>query len=262
MSALDLLNKPITFGRTKNAAPVEPTVDAPVTDPPPSPAVAKAEPPRATLIALGGQPRANLLPPSVILAQRGRRAVRVMLAVVVAAAVIVVAGIAGSGWWALTQSAALAAERARTDQLLADQAQYADVNAAIAGLTKRTDAVALVGASDILWADYLALVRGTLPDGTALTGASIEATSPISAVTPDESALNRDRAASIVMTVSSQDLPAVQSLIDQLATLPGYTDAVLNSINLDPSGLYLATVSLGVDESVYSARFALEEDDE
>lgn len=233
------LTKPITFGRPKTATAVGDERSAPA--------------------ALGGVPRANLLPPSVIAAQRGRKAVRGMVAGVVVAAVVVVAGVGATGWLAVSANMDLATERALTEELVAEQSQYADVSSALSGVADRSVALQSVGTTDVLWSEYLAAVRATLPQGMLLTGIVVDASSPLSAISADTSALSADRAASISLTVTTPDLPSVQSWIDSLASLPGYSDAVLNAISRDQAGFYQSVVTLSVSDAIYSGRFSKED---
>jgi hypothetical protein len=172
--------------------------------------------------------------------------------------VVVVAGVAASGWLAVSASSDLATERARTEALVAEQAEYADVSSALAGVADKRGALETVGQTDVLWSDYLSAVRATLPQGMLVIGIAVDATSPLSTIASDTSALGADRAATITLTVTTPDLPSVQAWIDSLAGLPGYSDAVLNAISRDQTGFYQSVVTLSVDDTVYSGRFAEE----
>jgi Tfp pilus assembly protein PilN len=108
-------------------------------------------------------PRVNLLPPEVRSARRLRRTQQVLA--VVTAAVLVGLG----GAYALarheegTADREVAATRAKTAQLQAAQARYADVPKVYAEVDALKSARAAAMASDVLWFDYLDRLAGTDP---------------------------------------------------------------------------------------------------
>lgn len=211
-----------------------------------------------SIAGVGSTPRAHLLPPSVIAAQRGRRQVRVMIAGLVALSVVVAAGVGAAGYLAISRTAVLDAERATTSQLAADQAQYSDVAASLSAIDSLTSARSTVGALDVDWAAYIAQIRGLMPEGFALTGVTIDSSTPISAVPAQSGTLAADRVASLRLTVSSPELVPSTQWIDGLATLPGYVDAALTSSTRDDNGTYRTTVTLAVDSTVYSGLYTTE----
>ncbi|MFD1714759.1 hypothetical protein ACFSBZ_09780 [Amnibacterium flavum] len=249
MSSLSL-TKPITFGKKKTSEGAD-AVDTARTS---GAAIATATP------GLGGVPRANLLPPSVLDAAKGRRAMRGMMVGLAFAVVVAVAGSAAAGVFAMSRSVALAMERANTDTLLAQQLKYSDVSTTLSSISTLTAAQQAVGATDVVWADYLASVRAALPAGVQITNISVEATSPTTAVATGATALSLPRAASLSLTVTSGDLASVRAWMDNLAGLPGYADALLGSVTLSPEGVYESVVSLGVNGEIYSGRFTTTED--
>lgn len=232
------LTKPITFGRRKTDAV---TVQS-----------------HAVPGALGGIPRANLLPPSVLALAHGRRVMRGMLVAVACAVAVAVAGSAAAGVFAMSRGTALAEERAVTDSLLAEQLEYSDVSTTLTSIATLDGAREAIGATDVLWADYLQTVRAVVPSGVSITGLTLQSTSPTTVVVTGASALSVPSVATLSLTTTSSDLASVTAWMDDLAALPGSLDAMLGTVSLSPSGLYEAVVTLSVDQSIYSNRFAAE----
>ncbi|WP_210507544.1 hypothetical protein [Naasia sp. SYSU D00057] len=211
-------------------------------------------------LVLGAAPRANLLPPSVVAARRGRRVLRLLLLAVVAAAVVVALAIGGASFAVAGSAASLQAERAKSDALLAEQAEYSDVTALLSDRTRLTSERALAAATDVDWAAYLLLVRGTLADGMALVGADVTATTPLEQIVQPTAPLQSARVATLVLTASAPDLPAVEQWLADLQTLPGYADAIPGAITVDQDGNLQAQVTVGVSDAAYSHRFDPEGD--
>jgi Tfp pilus assembly protein PilN len=200
------------------------------------------------------EPRANLLPPSVLAAQRGRVAVRRVVIAVVLVAATAVAAVVLAVLNAGVAQAQLDGARAQTDDLVAQQAQFSEVGATIADIDRLTAARSAVGASDVLWADYLDKITATLPAGVTFTSIDIQATTPVNVVEQSVAPLAATRVAALTFTVSSGDLASVEAWIDALGGLPGYVDATLTSVTQSETS-YQSTVALSLDETIYSGRF-------
>lgn len=239
------LTKPITFGK-KKSKPVD--------------AATKTTATVTVAAGFGGVPRANLLPPSVLQAAKGRQVLRGMMIALAASVAVAVAGSALAGVFAMSHGMALAEGRAKTDALLAQQLEYADVSTTLSSIDALGAARQAVGSTDVLWADYLSELRGTLPTGVQITAATVEATSPTTVVAVGASALSAPQAANLKLTVSSSDLASVQAWMNNLGGLSGYADAMLTSVTRSPEGVYASVVSLSVDDTIYSGRFATTED--
>ncbi len=206
-------------------------------------------------LLVGAPPRANLLPPSVLTAQRGRKAVRVVLFMVVASIVVVALGM-GAASVVVTQSAvALAEERAKSDALLAAQAEYSDVSQMMAIRSRLLSERAAAAATDVDWAGYLGLVRGTLAPGMELQSADVQASTPLEQIVQPTAPLMAPRIATLSLTASAPDLAAVESWLAALQTLPGYTDAMPGSISAAEDGTLTAQVTVGVGDAAWSHRF-------
>lgn len=237
MSAISL-TKPISFTRKSTAA-----------------SGAKAT---AVANGLGGVPRANLLPPSVLAARKARQDVRRILLALIVTVVLALAASGVSAVRAAGAAAQLDAERARTNALLAQQAEFGEVSALEASIDRLNSARVTLGATDVDWAAYLTGIRATLPEGVVLTGATVStitAGAPAAVDADGNPVADAGYVATLQLTVGSADLASVPSWADRLAALPAVVDATLLSVTQGDAG-YVSVVSLGVDEQIYSGLYA------
>lgn len=233
MSALTALNRPLTLR-------------APAT---------KA---RKSPLVVGGVPRADLLPPSVMAERRLRRAARGVGIGLIASLVLVLGGVAASFVHATTAAVVLEAERARTNELLASQSEYAEVSAALGSIDRLSQAESAVGAMDVEWQPYLSEIESMLPAGTTVTSVNVTAATPTVALPESLGAAGDTRAATLMYTVAGPDLAAMRDWLLALTELEGYSSAMLLSVS-DVQGLYSAQVEIGVNSDIYSNRFAVAE---
>jgi hypothetical protein len=71
--------------------------------------------------------------------------------------------------------------------------------------------------------------------------------------------LAQPRAASIALELTSPELPTVPEWLVGLKTLPGYAGSSPGSFTRSDSGSYAVSLTVNVNESALSHRFATEE---
>jgi Tfp pilus assembly protein PilN len=207
-------------------------------------------------LILGGPPRADLLPPEVGLAARGRVLRRNAIAVIVLAILVVVAAYAGAAFLAVGAQAQLDAANARTQELLTEQAKYAEVKQVTSMLEKATVAQRVGTSTEIDWKDYLNDIQASLPAGTLVTNVVAETATPVTAFAPPSVPLQGDRIGELRFTATSTSLPDVQKWLDALATLDGFVDASPGSVTLnDQTGTYEVTITMHVNKLALLLRF-------
>lgn len=229
MSALSAMNRPITLGRRA------------------------ARPPRSPLV-LGGVPRADLLPPSVVAERRLRHAARAVGIALITTLVIVLGAVGASFAHSFAATAALDAERERTNELLASQSEFSEVSSALGAIDRLSAARAAAGTTDIEWGPYLARVAALLPPGTTVGSVVVTAATPTTPLPAAVGASGKPLAATMLYTVTGPDLAAVRDWMLALRGLPGYAGAALQSAS-EADGLYSAQVQIAVDQGIYSGRF-------
>ncbi|WP_223691859.1 hypothetical protein [Leifsonia poae] len=208
-------------------------------------------------LAVGAEPRVDLLPPEVR-AQRKSRSQHRMLGVgVLGVLVLTFAGVGGASALSLTAQSDLALSQTETGSLLAQQQKFIEVRK-VQEEVKLVQAAQEVGAStEIDWRDYLLKVQATLPAEVVLQTINIDSSSPLTAYTQPTVPLQGARVATLSFTAQSPTLPQVPSWLDSLASLPGFVDATPGSVTLDDqTHQYTVNIVMHINEAAYSKRFA------
>jgi len=205
-------------------------------------------------LVVGGPPRANLLPPEVILKRKQLKTRRALRAGVVLVAVVTAAACVGTFGIASVAQVQLAAAQDTQTRLVAEQGAYStvrDVQDTIETIT----AGQLVGSStEIAWQDYLTQLQGTLPAGVLLKNVSIESGTPMSAFGQSDGPLQGARVAALTFTATSATLPTFPEWLRSMAQLPGFVDATPGSVKQE-NGIYIASVLMHIDAEAFSMRF-------
>lgn len=207
-------------------------------------------------LILGGPPQANLLPPEVGIAARGRILRRNAIALIVLAILIVVAAYAGASFLAVGAQAQLDASNAQTQKLLTEQGKYAEVRQVTSMLEKATIAQRVGTSTEIDWKAYLTAIQKSLPAGTLVTNVVTETSTPFTAFAPPSVPLQGDRIGELQFTATSTSLPNVQKWLDALATLNGFVDASPGSVTLNATAkTYEVTITMHVNKFALLLRF-------
>lgn len=212
---------------------------------------------RGAIVAIGGEPRVDLLPPEVRAERKSARTVRrVWLGVVGVAAVMIIASAAAT-LLATSAKSSLASAQTNTSTLLAEQSKYQPLQSAQSDVALVEAAQSVGGSTEIDWNSYLAKVQSTLPSGVTITAIDLTSSSPLQPYAQASAPLQGTRVATLTFTATSSTLPSVPTWLDGLTTLPGYADASPGSVSYDDSSqLYTADVTMHIDEAAYSGRFA------
>lgn len=207
------------------------------------------------VIAIGGLPRVDLLPPEVRLERHAAVNVRRAWTGVVGLAVLV--GVASATAALYNQSAnnTLLAAQNQTAVLSGQSAKYSSVKT-IQGKVDMIDAARKVGGStDIDWPSYLAKVQATLPTGMTLSTVSITSASPVVAYAQSTTPLQGQRIGTLTFAATSAELPAVPTWLTNLGSLPGFADASAGTVSLS-SGVYTSNVVVHINEKALSNAYA------
>jgi hypothetical protein len=212
-------------------------------------------------IAVGGVPRADLLPLEIRREHKGRKTRRKLVWSVVAVVLLVFVGTGASYYFALTSQLSLLAAQERTNELLAEQSKYSEVRVVQEELAD-VEAAQRVGAgTEIDWKAYLDLVEASLPNGVAILAVDIEGASPLLDYEQPTGPLQGMRVATLTFGAATETLPNTDAWLRALAELPGYTDANPDSITIDDAtGLYKTVISMHIGEGAWSERFVPEDE--
>jgi hypothetical protein len=218
------------------------------------PQITIGRPRAAAPLVVGGQPRANLLPPEIILKRKQlktRRSLRfgvVLVAIGTAAACALTFGVAS-----VAQVQLQLAQDTQT-QLVAEQATYAEVRDVQLTIATITAGQQVGGSTEVNWQDYLIKVQGTLPAGVTLKTVDIESGTPMSAFQQSDGPLQGARVAALTFTATTATPASVPDWLRAMAKLPGFVDATPGSLSVQ-DGVYTATVLMHINAEAFSLRF-------
>ena len=218
--------------------------------------VSWARKPSAPLLAVGGIPRADLLPPEIRAEYRGKAVVRMLAIFVVALAFVVAGGVGFATLRSISSQQSLELERDRSLELVARQLDFAVAKQTADQVDAAIVARSLGTASEIDWRVYLDEVSATLPAGVGLTQLVI---APV-VVTEDEAVienpLQQAAVATITITATSVTVPDVEAWFDDLAGITGFAGiAPPATVAGSPTVGYIVGLQLLVNEEAYLARF-------
>lgn len=205
-------------------------------------------------LVLGGEPRVNLLPPEVH-AQVKQRATRRMLGLLVVLAVAAVAGgYVAVQLRAVVASAELVAAQQRTQDLLSEQAKYAEATKTSGMVKVALDARTLALSNEVLWSDLIDHIRGVLPADATLDSAKMTAHLPWEAEMATQGPLRAPRVATVEFVVKSASLLDTPSVVRALASIPGFADATPDRVDRNDT-TFNTTITLNLNVGVVYDRF-------
>ncbi|ANJ27903.1 hypothetical protein [Agromyces aureus] len=205
---------------------------------------------------IAAEPRASLLPEEIRTERAVKRTRRGLVFGVLGT--FVVAALAIGAMFALQVQASvqLALSQAHTTSLLQQQTEYGEIRELRSNVMIVSQAQQIGASTEIDWRDYLAQVQATLPVGVVVTQADIDSATPMTPYAQSTAPLQGERVATIAFTATSPTLPDVPVWLDSLATLPGYADALPGEVTAAEEGAWTVTITMHVDQSVFTKRFA------
>jgi Tfp pilus assembly protein PilN len=207
-------------------------------------------------LAIGGEPRVDLMPPEVRVKRaqlRTRRSLRLGL-VAVGAVVVVACG--GTVAWSTLAAVNLTAAQSEATGLLQQQSGFSDVKNAIQSI-QLIQAGQQVGAStEIDWQAYLDKVAGTLPGGVVIATASIDQATPVEPYKEERVPLQGDHVATLAISTRSADIPPIPAILASMEGLPGFVDVTPSDVSYQQdTQSYVASITLRIDTDAFDGRF-------
>lgn len=208
-----------------------------------------------TVGAISVLPRINLMPRSEIARREREQLVRKWVWAVMGALVIALLLVAASFWLKWLADQRLAAEQARTNQLITEIASLSEVSQALATQSElsafRTEAMA----SDLAWTPVITKVVGTLPADTTVTGFNLE----VGGVPQTD-----DPASEVglvgTLTFDSPTPLDIVPIIRSLRSVEGVLFADGRSLIGDTTtGRFAYQLDVQFDQSIYSGDFAADQ---
>ena len=209
-------------------------------------------------LVIGGAPRASLLPPEVAQSVKAKSMRRTLVGVVILSVLVVGAASGAAGLFVVTSQLALDGADQRTQALLAQQGEYAEVREISQTLELTKEARTLGTSTEINWKSYVASIQAILPAGTVVTNFSAETATPTTPFAQATAPLQGTRIGELTFTGNSASLPDVQVWLDALSGLKGFVDATPGSVTLvEESGMYTVSITMHINSEAYTNRFVV-----
>lgn len=204
--------------------------------------------PPPTDIAIGADPRVDLLPVEIRTARRHEQIVRRMMVGLVVTVAVVLVAVVGANALSLAAGVALAAEQTRGAEILQQQQKYASLRATQSELALVKAAQAVGGATDIDWGARGRDLIESLPAGSLITNVSIDAATPVTVYEQSTVPGAASRVASATVTITAPNLAAVSLWLSTLGSLPDVVDTAGGAVKIEENGSYqaVATIHYGV----------------
>ena len=209
--------------------------------------------------ALAGVPRVNLMPRSEIARRDREKLTRLWVWVVFGSAVVALLIVAAAFLFKWSADQGLAAEQARTNQLLTEIAALSDVSEALATESELTDFRTEAMATDLMWSPVVAKVLGVLPADAVLTGFDLTVGGAPQGTDPT---LEEGLVGTI--SVDSPTPLDIVGIIRSLRDVDGvmYADGQSVSSSQIGEGRFAYLLNVRFDQTVYSGEYAAAEGEE
>jgi Tfp pilus assembly protein PilN len=205
-------------------------------------------------LVVGGEPRANLLPPEIILKRKQLKTRRALRAGVLLVALATAAGcVATFGVSSVAQVQLAIVEQQQSD-LVIEQAGYQKVRDVQLTLATITAGQQVGSSTEVNWRSFIQEIQDNLPAGVALQTVKVETGTPMQAYPQSDAPLQGIRVGSISFTASSATLPNTAEWLRALDDMSGYVDAIPGSVKQEGSA-YTAEVLMHFNEQAFSLRF-------
>lgn len=209
----------------------------------------------ATGIVVGGEPRIDFLPAEVKVRKQARKIFRSLVILVFAVVVLCVGGYVYATTLSVQSQLKLAEEQERTQQLLKEQAEYAEVQTVSNLLAAATDARLVGSATEIFWQKYLGKLQSALPSGVSAESYTVDSQTALELTPVPIVPLQSDRVATITFTATVPGLPQADALLVNLRALPGFADSRATTIGRKEDGRYSVMVILNINSDAFERRF-------
>jgi hypothetical protein len=185
---------------------------------------------------VAGLPTVSLLPRELRAAARGKSLRRGFIAGVLVAVVIAGGATAGATALAGAAQARLDSSTQQTQMLLTQLGKFRDVQLLQQSIAVGQAAVKVGSSTEIDWQAQIAAIEANMPAGYTVTSIQADSATPIIDYQQGTTPLERPRAASLQMAVTTSDITTLPPWLRKIRSIPAYADASANVISDDESG--------------------------
>jgi hypothetical protein len=205
-------------------------------------------------LVIAGEPRVQLLPPSVRRREKAREARRLLALALVLVLVLCGGGISFAYLTSVQAAQRLADAQAQTAQIITQQGEYAD-GAHVASMVSTTEAAQLLLTSgEIDWSAVYAQLGRYLPAESAFTGFEVTAPAPWEPALVPAGALRAQGVATVLLTIASGDYSLAAAFAAAVIDHPAVADVRIVASTLD-GVTYLTQVSVTLNGELLMRRF-------
>lgn len=217
-------------------------------------------------LALAGVPQVNLMPRAEVERRQRGSLIRTWAWGVVVALLVIAILVGGAALLTWSAQARLAAEQAKTSELLTELASLSEVSSAIALQRDLESFREQAMASDLEWSPLLATLTGGLPAGVTLTGFDLAAGG-----NPQGEDPTQEIGITGTLTLVSATPIDLPPTVRTFRTFPGVIDADGREVTSEEAEAatdtvaartYTYLIQVAFDQSVYTGAFAGEEEGE
>jgi hypothetical protein len=203
-------------------------------------------------------PRVNLLPPEIEAERRFKRTQLVLGGTTLGVVAVLGAGLALSVLAANDAEETLLAEQARTQQLVAEEGEYAEVPLVLGQVESAQAARSTAMAGDVLWYQYLNQVAATYPKDLWLRDLTVTVNPATPAGAAPVDPVTTPGIGTVVFNGTGLEHPVTAEWLDVLGAVPGFADpAYTASTRTEVDGRVVVdnTVSVVVTGDALSHRY-------
>lgn len=194
-------------------------------------------------VFVGGLPTVSLLPRELKSAARSRTIQRALIAGVVVAVVVAGGATAGAAALAGAAQARLDASNATTQQLVKQLAKFRDVQTLQQQIADGKAAVQVGSSTEIDWQAHIDAIEALMPSEWTVTSIMADSVSPVTAYQQGSSPLERPRAATMQMAITTNDISEVGPWLRKVRDVAAYADATA-SVMSDQNAGYAVQLTL------------------
>lgn len=205
-------------------------------------------------LALGGEPRAQLLPPTVAARDKVRGAQRMVVLLVVAALAVTAAMYGFGVYLSASAQSALTSEQAQTQVILRQQATYKAGADAADMVAQLRQAQQVATSLEIGWAPILRTIESSLPSGASMASVTVTSQAPWEVSLTSEGPLRTPRIAVVSLVIASPGPLDVTRMTAAMSAIPGRADVKAQSVQVN-TDVWSTTIALTLDSDALAHRY-------
>ena len=206
-------------------------------------------------LQVGGEPRADLLPPEVHERAKAAKTRRLLGILVVLALAVAIGAYGIASIYAAGVESGVTVAQQKTATLLAEQQKYSAAVTASTQVTTIESAEKSGAASEVAWDKLYDSLSKLLDPGVTITSGSFSSPAAWQAPLTLSGPWRYPHVVEVFLTLNSDSPSAGADFVQAASALPSYADATVDSVT-NAKTSYTTQITLELNSTVYSNRFA------